>query len=177
MSFLKNQILISTTNITDNVFSKSVVYICDHNKNGAMGLIINKTIRNCEVHLINKKDFDLDLELFSTLYFGGPVSIEYGLVLHQTDFLVDDPLIVSDTIALTNKKKILKKIINKKNIPYKIMLGHCSWAPNQLEKEIECGDWLMQNTTDDFIFNFPSKQMWDHATYSLGIESESFFIN
>jgi len=154
----------------DPIFSKSVIYVCDHNKYGAMGLIINKKIENYDIHLLCKENS----KLHSELYIGGPVSIEHGLILHHANYQHDDALAISSTIAITNKQKILGKIKNKKNIPFKLMLGHCGWAPNQLEKEIENGDWLMQNTTDDFIFNFPSKQMWKHATSSLGIGISTF---
>ena len=161
----------------DPVFSKSVIYICAHHKKGAMGLIINKKIKNHNKNLVNYKDIELDPKLYSTLYFGGPVSMKNGIVLHHKTDRNSDVLTVTDTIAVTNKKKILEKIIKKKNTAFKLILGHCGWVPNQLEQEIERGDWLIQNTTDDFVFNFPSEQMWEHATFSLGVDNESFFIN
>ncbi len=177
MSSLKNQILISTPHMIDPIFSKSVVYICAHDKKGAMGLIINKKIQDRDDNLVNYKDFELSPKLYSTLYFGGPVSMTNGIVLHNRTYKNSDALTVSDTIAITNKQKTLEKLINKKSTAFKLMLGHCGWVQNQLEKEIARGDWLIQNTTDDFVFNFPSRQMWEHATFSLGVDSESFFVN
>tara|TARA_A100001015_G_C15043998_1_gene742016 strand:- start:4314 stop:4859 length:546 start_codon:yes stop_codon:yes gene_type:complete len=177
MGSLKNQILISMPHMIDPIFSKSVVYICAHDKKGAMGLIINKKIKDHDKSLVNYKDFELNPKSYSTLYFGGPVSMKNGIVLHHKTYRNSDALKVSDTIAITNKQKTLEKIINKKSTAFKLMLGHCGWIPNQLEKEIERGDWFIQNTTDDFVFNFPSKQMWEHATFSLGVDSESFFVN
>ena len=177
MSSLKNQILISRPHMIDSIFSKSVIYICAHDKKGATGLIINKKIQNHNKNLVNYKDFELDPKLYSTLYFGGPVSQSNGVVLHHKIYRNSDALKVSDTIAITNKQKTLEKIINKKSTAFKLILGHCGWVPNQLEKEIKRGDWFIQDITADFVFNFPSKQMWEYAAFSLAGDVESFFVN
>ena len=72
----------------------------------------------------------------------------------------------------------MEKVVDlKKNgkIPFKLMLGHSGWSSGQLEREIENGDWLIQNATSDFVFNVPPKQMWKHAAISLGVDLGSSF--
>ena len=177
MGILKNQILIAMPHMVDPLFSKSVIYVCEHNKYGAFGLIINKKIENQDIRLIFRHETKQYSKFHTDIYFGGPISIENGIVLHHAKFHHENTVKISSTISMTNKQKILKKLKTKNNIPFKLALGHCGWAPDQLEKEIGNGDWLMQQTTDDFVFNFPSKQMWTQATHALGIEIGSFVGN
>jgi len=177
MEYLKNQILISMPHMIDPIFSKAVIYICDHNSQGAMGLIINKRIETTKLNLIFKKNptnQGTKQVSLKDLFLGGPVLIENGIVLHHNSLKSNDAFSISNTISITSKQDDLIALQSKQNIPFKVMMGHCGWAPAQLEKEIENGDWLMQNTTDDFIFNIPPAQMWDQATSSLGIELENF---
>ncbi len=176
MGFLKNQLLISMPHMQDPIFSKSVIYICDHNAEGAMGLIINKKIKYLDNNplfeniSINKNHSPL----LNDLFLGGPVLLENGIILHHARYKAKDALSISKTISITNKQNALKDLQYKKTIPFKLMLGHCGWAPHQLEKEIENGDWIMQHTTDDFIFNIPPDQLWEQATNSIGIDMGTF---
>ena len=71
---------------------------------------------------------------------------------------------------MTSKQDVLKELQLKADIPFKLILGHSGWSPGQLEREIENGDWLMQSTTADFIFNVKSDQMWVQAVGSLGLD-------
>lgn len=71
---------------------------------------------------------------------------------------------------MTSQKYVLRELQNKPDILFKLMLGHSGWSPGQLEREIENGDWLMQSTTPDFVFNVQPGQMWQQAAGSLGID-------
>ena len=173
MGSLKNQILISMPHMTDPFFSKSVVYICEHNQQGAMGIIINKQFKAPELKDIFDKLYIGDDAIYSfvnDIYFGGPVLLEKGIVLHDARYTSDGTISLSKAISITSKQDILKKLQLKTDIPFKLMLGHSGWSPGQLEREIENGDWLMKATTEDFIFNVPSNQMWRQATESLGLD-------
>tara|TARA_Y100001968_G_C19295694_1_gene686513 strand:+ start:376 stop:930 length:555 start_codon:yes stop_codon:yes gene_type:complete len=176
MGSLKNQILISMPHMNDLFFSKSVVYICEHNNKGAMGLIINKKFESPEWNQIFEKVLLLDksLKLIKTnLFLGGPVLIENGIILHHSNYNSNKSLFVSDSICITSKKEVFDDLQKTNDIPYKVMLGHSGWSPGQLEKEIKNGDWLLQNITSDFLFNIDSNQMWKQAASSLGIDLES----
>ena len=100
--------------------------------------------------------------------------LERGIVLHSSEFNIEGTIFISDDFSITSQKTVLKKLKLHKKIPYKLMLGHAGWAGKQLEREIENGDWLIQSTTVDFVFNISSDQMWQHAAGSLGINIGSF---
>jgi putative transcriptional regulator len=174
MGSLKNSILIAMPHLQDPYFAKSVVYICDHSKDGAMGLIINRPfeepgLKNLFVDVYSE-NADL-LEVVHTLYFGGPVMIERGIILHTADYESEHSLAISDKIRLTSHKEILDAISqNRGPEKFKLMLGHAGWTGGQLEREIENGDWLMQTATPDFIFDQPEEFLWQLAARSFGIE-------
>tara|TARA_B100000029_G_scaffold113187_1_gene105431 strand:- start:8189 stop:8743 length:555 start_codon:yes stop_codon:yes gene_type:complete len=173
MGSLKNQILISMPHMADPFFSKSVVYICEHNKEGAMGLIINKQFKEPDLVDLFEKLYigdDAINSLVSEIFFGGPVLLERGIVLHSKEYETEGTIHLSEEFSMTSQKDVLRELQNKPDIPFKLMLGHSGWSPGQLEREIENGDWLMQSTTEDFIFSVKPEQMWQQATGSLGMD-------
>ena len=173
MGSLKNQILISMPHMSDPYFSKSVIYICEHNKEGAMGIIINKQFKEPDLIDIFEKLYigdDSINSLVSEVFFGGPVLLERGIVLHSAGYEVNGTIRLSKEFSMTSQKYVLRELQNKPDILFKLMLGHSGWSPGQLEREIENGDWLMQSTTPDFVFNVQPGQMWQQAAGSLGID-------
>tara|TARA_B100000678_G_scaffold287487_1_gene294144 strand:+ start:4662 stop:5210 length:549 start_codon:yes stop_codon:yes gene_type:complete len=170
MNTLKNHLLISVPHMNDTFFGKSVVYICDHNKEGAMGLIINKPINHREVEEIIKIENSQGNQLENVkieTFFGGPVLTEKMIVLHTNTLKTENTVVITDKISISSEKDIFKKI--DKNIKYKIFLGHSGWEAGQLEREIENGDWLLQASNIKLLFDMPSEEIWEHATKSLGI--------
>ncbi|MFL2983144.1 MAG: YqgE/AlgH family protein [Candidatus Neomarinimicrobiota bacterium] len=158
--------------MNDPFFSKAVVYICEHGKEGAMGIIINKPMDNKKLNNILEKTSIIntnDYKLNNKIFFGGPVLLEKGIVLHGPKFKSNKSIPISKSIFITNEKKFLIKL-KKKDTPFKLILGHSGWSKGQLEKELENGDWLVQNATYDFIFNIPPNQMWQYATELLGLD-------
>jgi putative transcriptional regulator len=173
MGSLKNKILISMPHMADPYFSKSVVYICEHNKEGAMGMIINKQFKETDLKGLFEKLYigdDAIHSLVNDIFFGGPVLLERGIVLHDAIYESEGTIQLSDHISMTSQQHVLKELQDKPDIQFKLMLGHSGWGQRQLEREIENGDWLMQNTTRDFIFNVSPEQMWQQAAGSLGID-------
>lgn len=174
MGSLENHILISMPHLQDPYFNKSIVLICEHNNDGALGLIINKAFEKLELKtLFNNIDNDNDdiLKITPKLFFGGPVLVERGILLHTNSYNSKHSIKISDQFSITTSNKILKDISNK-NGPknFKLMLGHAGWTSGQLEKEIENGDWLMQSTSIDFVFNTDESNMWQIAAKSFGVE-------
>ena len=173
MKTLKNHCLISVPNMTDVLFEKSVVYICEHNENGAMGLIINKPLSQIELDGLLKINDNLSFNLKSTnkkTFLGGPVLIENIIVLHTDDVRIENAVSISNKISISRDNTIIKKISNVNKLKYKIFFGHSGWTGGQLEREIENGDWLIQKPSIDLIFDMPKETIWEHATNSLGIE-------
>ena len=178
MGSLKNQILISMPHMNDRFFSKSVVYICEHGNGGAMGMIINKNLDAPELREIFDKFFKVE-KSFNTIkkstFFGGPVLLEKGIILHHSDYSSPKSISISKSVSLTSDKGALEDLKREEKVPFKLMLGHAGWSAGQLEREIENGDWLIQSTTSDFIFNLPPNQMWEYAAKSIGLDINSSF--
>ena len=176
MSSLKNQILISMPHMHDPFFSKSVVYICEHGNSGAMGMIINKNLDAPELSEIFDKFFKVEKSfdvIKSNTFFGGPVFLGRGIILHHSDYSSPKSISISKSVSLTSDQAALKDLKRGKKVPFKLMLGHAGWSSGQLEREIENGDWLIQSTTSDFIFNLPPNQMWEYAAKSIGLDINS----
>ena len=173
MNTLKNHCLISVPHMTDTLFEKSVIYICEHNDDGAMGLIINKSLSQKELGNLLQINNNLSIDLKNPnkkTFLGGPVLIENIIVLHTNDMVTENAVPISNKISISSDKTILKKISNVNKSKYKIFFGHSGWSKGQLEKEIENGDWLIQKSSIDLIFDIPKETIWEHATKSLGIE-------
>ena len=174
MSSMVGHLLIAMPHLTDPYFGRSLVLICQHDQQGAMGLIINKSFEDPSVKAIFPTLIVNDeaiKKIISPLYFGGPVSLEQGFLLHSPDFLTDDTLQVNHELFLTSNSTIIDAIrAGDGPRHYKMMLGYAGWQGGQLEGEIENGDWLFQEAVPDFIFNPHEDEKWLSATGSFGIE-------
>jgi putative transcriptional regulator len=178
MSSLKNQIIISMPHMQDPYFGRSVIFICEHNEDGALGFIVNKSFETPELQELFADFFpqkDDILKLLPQVYFGGPVLVERGILLHSADYETESTIKVGDDFSLTSNKTVVQDIAEKKGPRhYKLMLGHAGWAQHQLEAEIENGDWLLQHTNLDYIFKTDEQYMWDIAAKSFGIDLGEF---
>ncbi len=161
----------------DPYFGFSVVYIAEHSNDGAMGLIVNKPFEDPELKQLFTDVFEDKQNLLTVVprvYFGGPVMVERGILLHSGTYSTEGTLSVTKDFGITSHKSILEDIADGKGpAHYKLMLGHAGWSAGQLEKEIEDGDWLLQETTSDFIFKTPSSAMWQMASGSFGVDIAS----
>ena len=171
MNSLKNHFLISVPHLKDPFFEKSVVYLCEHDKKGAMGLIINKAIKK---NNITVKDSNSDIELNkylegNYLHIGGPVLTDRVLFLH-TNNDISKSVPVSDEVSISGNIELLSSIQKSKDVKSKLFLGHAGWDSGQLEREIENGDWLIQKSSTSIIFEQEIDNIWIVTTNSLGIE-------
>ena len=172
MNSLKNHLLISVPHMNDSIFKDSVIYICEHNLEGAMGLIINKPIDNTSfMKLKNVKYATSDNfeNLKMKLYFGGPVLVEKIIALHTNDLRIETAVPLNNEISISSGNEIFKDVEKNISLNYKLFCGHSGWSPGQLEREIENGDWLLQSSKIDLLFNIPAEKIWEIATKSLGI--------
>ena len=171
MDSFSNHFLISMPHLDDTVFSKSLIYLCQHDSKGAMGIIINKPmLMEDATQIISKiglKQITPNIEI----YFGGPVNIEMGLFLHDQSYNIDGTIIISQSISLTTNRQILTDI-NKGIGPndYRFSLGYTGWGRGQIEKEIENGDWLLIPSDDDLIFSIPNTDKWQMAATQFGVK-------
>ena len=176
MESLKNHFLIAMPTMDDPYFSRSVTYICEHDDQGAMGLIINQPIGQLSVSQLLKKmelaDFGKDKpDLNSPVYHGGPVSPERGFVLHKSQMPWSSSIQVSDELTITTSKDILQ-VLGTEATPEKflITLGYAGWTAGQLEDEIKANSWLTIEADLEILFNTPPEDRWEAATKKLGFD-------
>ncbi len=173
MNSLENHLLIAMPTLADTFFNKTVTYICEHNDQGAMGLIINLPIHITLAELLtqidsNKKPTSM---LNQPVLSGGPVSPERGFVLHAPQQGWASSLALSDDIMITTSKDILMALGTEQAPPdFLVTLGYAGWGPGQLEQEIIENSWLTVPAKKEILFNTPIEQRWQKATENLGID-------
>ena len=166
---LQDHFLITMPSFADSVFDKGIIYVCEHNDEGAMGIMINKPIPNIE-KLLYKLDIK-DLSPKPNVYLGGPVDINKGFVIHEKGYKTKGTLSVSNQISLTSNLDIINDILDGKGPSnYRFALGYSGWGPGQLEEELKRGDWLILPAYKQIMFDTPDSMMWKKACNKLGID-------
>ena len=157
--------------MNDPIFSKSLIYVCEHNKDGSMGLIINKPMISENAAEIIQQTGLGKINPMPEIYFGGPVNLEMGLFLHDTTYDIDGTLSISKSVSLTSNKQIVVDLKNG-NGPdvFRFSFGYAGWGKGQIEREIENGDWLIMPADDNFIFSIPNSDKWQKAASHFGID-------
>ena len=157
--------------MNDPIFSKSLIYICEHGKDGSMGLIINKPMISENAADIIQQAGLADINPAPEIYFGGPVNLEMGLILHDAGYNIEGTLSISKSVALTSNKKIVADLKNGDGPgEFRFSFGYAGWGKGQIEREIENGDWLLMPADDKFIFSFPNSDKWQKAASKFGID-------
>lgn len=174
---LTNQFLIAMPGMKDGNFAGTVVYLCEHNDKGALGLVINKPIDINLKHLFEKVDLSLERPDLASrpVFFGGPVQTERGFVLHESldaeGGHYNSTLKVADGLEMTTSRDVLEALSNgagPRNVF--ITLGYSGWGAGQLEEELSRNGWLTVDAKPDIIFNTPVEQRYDQALSLLGID-------
>ena len=142
---LVDKCLIATPAIKDPVFASSLVYMCEHNENGSMGLVVNQETSQVLDDVFSQLDIHCDDETIKNqpVYIGGPVKLEQGFVLHSNAGRWQNSVEVADGIHLTSSLDILQAIAdNRGPEDYLVILGFSGWASGQLESELQQNAWL-----------------------------------
>lgn len=178
---LTNHFLIAMPSMLDPIFGGTVVYLCEHNHNGALGVVINKPTDMTMDVLFDRINLKLEIrpdtpDAMPELYrrpvmFGGPVQVERGFVLHSTAEKYSSTLQVTDEVALTTSKDVLEAVAHG-NGPQRVLvtLGCSGWSPGQLEGEIGRNGWLTVKADPAIIFELPVEQRFTAALALLGID-------
>ena len=174
--FLANKFLIATPAMRDPRFLRSVIYLCAHDNEEAMGLIINQSYQGLSLAgLLDGLDLPgLPSALDGPVIKGGPVEQERGFVLHPKDYY-DSPttLDISSSLSLTTSRDILIQITTKKPPAFlRMALGYAGWGAGQLEEELMQNAWLVADSNDALIFDTPLDLIWNKALESLGVKAE-----
>ncbi len=174
MKSLKNKLLISMPNMVDPYFAKSVIFICEDDKNGTMGIIVNKPISKMKVVSsgIKNKIFEDILNESDKIYFGGPVNLNEACIVQKNTGKADD---FSEKIELSTNLDLIQEILFNEKTPKdtKLIFGHAGWDRHQLEDEIKRGDWLIQDYSDS-IFNSSPNDLWSELIHVYGLDSYGF---
>lgn len=163
---LAGQLLVAMPQMRDSRFERAVIYLCAHNKDGALGLIVNKPFKR-----LSFEDLLEQLEIESSskaqqirVLAGGPVEEGRGFVLHSDDYLREDSLKVEGGFALTATIEILKAIAQGEG-PHRslLALGYSGWGPGQLEREITDNGWLNVPADPKIVFDADLASKWERA--------------
>jgi len=179
--FLDGQILIAMPGMEDSRFARSVVFICAHSDDGAMGIILNQLAPKLSfVDLLAQLDIKpkspepVSAEGAARLrvHHGGPVETGRGFVLHSRDYFIENATLpISDAVALTTTLEILKAIANGEGPSRALLaLGYAGWAPGQLEKEIHANGWLNCAADPSLVFDPELETKYDRAMRKLGVD-------
>ena len=174
---LANQFLIAMPSVLDPIFGGAVIYICEHNARGAMGLIINKPTDMTVSGLFDRIDLKLENIPDShpigkrLVMFGGPVQDDRGFVLHAPIGEFSSSLKVTDEIAFTTSRDILEAVAAG-DTPERLMIsiGYAGWSVGQLEQEIFANGWLTVAADVHILFDLPMEERFDAAMKLLGID-------
>ncbi|MFD2168318.1 YqgE/AlgH family protein [Thalassotalea euphylliae] len=173
MESLENQLLIAMPSMEDSFFHRTVTYICEHNDEGAMGLIINLPVNLTLNELLVQIEADKPKipSLEQLVLTGGPVAQQRGFVLHSPQSGWSSSLALSDEVMITTSKDILMALGTEQAPPeFIVTLGYAGWGPGQLEQEIRDNSWLTTPADNEILFHTPVEQRWQKATEKLGID-------
>ena len=171
-SSLKNQFLLAMPNQTGTYFGNSITYICEHNDDGAMGLVVNKPTDTTLLELLGQ----LGVELGNTpanvpVLAGGPVSTERGFILHSNELNLDTSLDLGNELMLTTAREVLEAIANDVGPEhYLVCVGYAGWGSGQLEDELAENAWLTVPASFEVLFRTPFEDRVNKAAAQLGID-------
>ena len=180
-SFLDGQFLVAMPGMADERFARSVIYVCAHSADGAMGIMINQPAPQITFH-----DLLVQLDIIPEgpeirlpgpagrmqVHRGGPVETGRGFVLHSSDYFIENSTLpIDEDVCLTATLEILKAIAVG-NGPESAMLalGYAGWAPGQLENEIQQNGWLHCPADPTLVFEADAGQKYDQALRKIGID-------
>jgi putative transcriptional regulator len=169
---LTHHFLIAMPAMVDPYFNRALIYVCEHNEQGALGIIVNRPIDLALAGLFEKIDLELAAKNLASLpvHFGGPVQTDRGFVLHRPTGEWQSSLKVTDEICLTSSKDILVGI-GKTGQPQEIIvtLGYAGWGAGQLESELGQNAWLTVPASADILFHLAPEERLPAAMQKLGV--------
>ncbi|MEO9901431.1 YqgE/AlgH family protein [Nisaea sp.] len=174
--YLTGQLLVAMPAMRDPRFARSVIYICVHNAEGAIGLVVNRLAGSIEFgDLIEQLDMSLgEMEIVTNppVHFGGPVDTERGFVLHSADYQSEETLDIDEEFGLTATVDIVRTIASGSGPKSHLLaLGYAGWGPGQLDGEIQENAWLNVDADNALVFDKDLDSKWDRALAKLGVDS------
>ncbi|MGF1503384.1 MAG: YqgE/AlgH family protein [Paracoccaceae bacterium] len=172
--YLKGQMLIAMPGMRDPRFHRTVIFLCAHSDDGALGLIVNKPAESLALKdLFERLEIPISNRLAGEpVRFGGPVETGRGFVLHSADYFSEDAtLCVDEATSMTATLDILHAMANDRGPARAIVaLGYAGWAPGQLEAEIQRNGWLYCAPDEGLLFGTENDGKWDRALGKIGVD-------
>ncbi|HEC14465.1 MAG TPA: YqgE/AlgH family protein [Rhodospirillales bacterium] len=173
-TYLSGHLIIAMPGMPDPRFAKTVIYLCAHSAEGAMGLVVNRSMETMDFpDLLEQIGLGPLSEACEPIeiHFGGPVESGRGFVLHSSDYIHEATLVVDSHVALTATVDILKSIAEGEGPHNRLLaLGYAGWGPGQLDNEIMANGWLHVDADDDLVFGPDLDGKWERAMKKLGID-------
>ena len=171
---LAGKILLAMPALADPRFHRAVIFMCAHDENGALGLIVNHRLPNLDFSTLLQK-MQMDDEVFGDLqgldmpiFSGGPVEGGRGFLLHEADFKDKDTIRVTNDFAVTGTLDALQKIAKGEGPEQSLfILGHAGWGKGQLEREIGEGSWLVSEPKRSTIFHEVKDEVWELSVQDM----------
>lgn len=170
---LTGRLLVATPDLRDPNFSHTVIYVISHGEDGAMGIVINRLAAIgplaglMSAFGIEAPSGAGEVRIFS----GGPVQPNIGVILHSTDYTVEDSIVVNDDIAVTAHKEILAAISRGEGPADRLFaFGYAGWGPGQLEGELEANAWYTVTADRRFVFDTEFETKWQRAVDLRGLD-------
>jgi putative transcriptional regulator len=170
---LTDHFLIAMPNMVDPHFAKSLTFICEHNDQGALGVVVNRPLEMNLHSLLEQVSIAPETDAFKSIpiHFGGPVQVDRGFVLHVPRGEWQSTLAVGADVGLTTSKDILQAVARGEG-PQRLLvtLGYAGWAPGQLETEIQANGWLNCPADPELIFDPEVDRKYVRALHKIGID-------
>ena len=171
--YLTGQLLVAMPQMRDPRFMRTVIYMCAHSIEGAMGLVVNKLVDNVSfpdlLDQLNIQTGPVENEIF--VHFGGPVETGRGFVLHSSDYVQDATLVIDENVGLTATVDILKSIAEGNGPDRSLLaLGYAGWGAGQLDEEIQANGWLTVAPDVPLVFDGDLDGKWERAMDKMGID-------
>jgi putative transcriptional regulator len=173
ITYLNNQFIVAMPGLVDPIFFHTVTFLCQHNKDGALGIVINRPVDMKLGEIFNQMNIPIrSLQAAETPVFsGGPVHQERGFVLHTPGGDWNATLHISDDVSLTTSRDVLEAIAAGEGPQhYLVALGYAGWSQGQLEKEMMANSWLTTPFGSQVLFETPVNLRWNAAADQIGID-------
>ena len=174
---LKGQLLIASPHMDDTRFQRSVIMMCQHDAQSAMGLVINKQASRLKLGDLYEK-LNIGAPRFAAqdpVHIGGPVDSNRGFVLHSQDHMLPDSVVITHEISLTASVEILRDITGGVGPSHAIVsLGCAGWSAGQLDREMSENVWLILPASADLVFEHDRETLWQQAFDTIGINPAYF---
>ncbi len=168
---LVGRFLVAAPSMPDERFQKSVVFLCKHDNDGALGIIVNNKVDDLPLGQVYKQ-LGIEVSLAAAeqpVLFGGPVETARGLVLHSADYKREETLLIEGGMALTASLEILRDMAGGSGPKHAwLALGHSGWAPGQLDREMQDNAWLVVDGDAELVFDIDFAAKWQRALDRLG---------